>query len=155
MYQYVEKSGMLRVGEERLVDRIDAPGWLLAAAARVWGSLDGKYVRVRVEIDGPDRAYPIEFSPHKLKLAGDTLPVNYGGFLTVYDDSCKAYAGAVAPSMPIPFAKRIEIKLIAPSTPVEEPTAPPINYYVAYALAKVIDEREFRQSLRSLLGLGA
>jgi hypothetical protein len=151
MYQYIEKTGVLNIGEEKLIDRIDAPGWVLACAAYVSGSLDAKYVRVHIEIDGPDRAYPIDFAPYRLKALGLVSPINYGGFLTCYDDTNKIYAGAVSTSQPIPFAKRFEGKLIAPPSPIDEATPLPIEYHVAYALAKVIDEKAFRRSLQELL----
>jgi hypothetical protein len=151
MYQYVEKTGTLNIGEEKLIDRVEAPGWALACVAYVKGSLDAKYVRVHAEIDGPDRAYPIEFTPYGLKEFGDVSPISYGGFLTRYDDANKIYAGAISPSHPMPFSKKFEVKLIAPSAPIEESDALPITYHVAYVLAKVIDEKAFRRSLLELL----
>jgi hypothetical protein len=150
MYQYVEKTGILRIGEEKLIDRVDAPGWALAWSAIVKGSLDAKYVRVHAEIDGPDRAYPIDFTPYGMKEFGVVSPISYGGFLSRYDDTNKVYAGAISPTHPMPFSKRIEIKLIAPSAPIEESSALPIDYTVVYVLAKVIDEKAFRRSLLEL-----
>ena len=147
MYQYVEKTGLLNIGEEKLLDRVEAPGWFLAASAYMKDSLDAKYVRIHVEIDGPDRAYPIDFTPYGMKEFNTTQPLNYGGFLTRYDDTEKVYVGAISPSQPMPFAKRFEIKLIAPSAPVDEKTALPINFKVVYTLAKIVDEALFRRSL--------
>jgi len=151
MYQYVEKTGVLNIGEEKLLDRVEAPGWFLAAAMYMDGSLDAKYVRIHVEMDGPDKAYPIDFSAYGMKVFNLTQPLNYGAFLTRYDDTEKVYAGAISPSQPMPFSKRFDIKLIAPTAPVEETTAPPINFKVGYTLAKIVDEALFRRSLLELL----
>jgi hypothetical protein len=151
MYQYVDKSGTLNLGEEKVLDRLEAPGWILDMFGRVDGSKDAKYARFRIEIDGPDRAYPIVFSAYDLKLASLTVPVNHGVFLTCYDDAEKVYVGALSPSQPVPFCRRVEVKIIAPTAPVEETTALPINYRVVYTLAKIIDEKAFRRSLLELL----
>jgi hypothetical protein len=151
MYQYVEKDGTLKLGEEKFIDRVEAPGWALAWSAIVKGSLDGKYVRVHVEIDGPDRAFPIDFTPYGMKEFGAVSPINYGGFLTRYDDTNKVYAGAISPAHPMPFSKRLEIKLIPPTAPIEETSSLPITYKVVYILAKIIDEKAFRRSLLELL----
>jgi hypothetical protein len=158
MYQYVEKEGVLNIGGEELVDRVEAPGWLLDAALYLKGSLDAKYVRVHIEIDGPDRAFPIDFSPFGLKEFNVSMPVGFGAYLLRYDDTYDTatgkeptYVGAVTPSNPIPFSKRFEVKLIAPSSPVEEASSKPIKYHATYSLAKIIDAREFRRSLLELL----
>jgi hypothetical protein len=151
MYQYVEKEGVLNIGGEELIDRVDAPGWVLDAALYLKGSLDAKYVRVHIEIDGPDRAFPIDFTAFGLKEFNVSTPVSFGAYLLRYDDTNKVYAGAVSPSNPIPFSRRFEVKLIAPSSPVEETTSLPIKYHATYSLAKIIDEKEFRRSLLELL----
>jgi hypothetical protein len=39
---------------------------------------------------------------------------------------------------------------MAPAAPIEETTALPINYRVVYTLAKIIDEKAFRNSLLQL-----
>jgi len=151
MYQYVEKTSTLTLGREATIDTVEAKGWLLTAAAFLSGSRDAKYVRIHVEIDGPDRAYPIDFSLQGLKEFGVNQPINYGAFLLRYSDEEKKYAGAITPSKPMPIAKKLEVKLIPPQAPIEETTALPISYHCAYALAKVIDEEEFKRSLRELL----
>jgi hypothetical protein len=151
MYQYVEKEGVLSIGGEVLVDRVEAPGWVLDTALYLKGSLDAKYVRVHIEIDGPDRAFPIDFSAIGLKEFNVSMPVGFGAYLLRYDDTNKVYVGAVTPSNPIPFSRRFEVKLIAPSSPVEETTSLPIKYHATYSLAKIIDEKEFKRSLHELL----
>jgi hypothetical protein len=151
MYQYVEKPGELRLGVEQRVDVVEAPGFLLTVAAMAWGSLDAKYVRIHVEIDGPDRAYPIDFTAKGLHDYGKERPDNFGPYLTVYDDVNKVYAGIMTPSHPIPVARRFELKLIPPSQPVEEASPLPIKYHGVYALAKIIDAEELRRSLQELL----
>jgi len=151
MYQYVERDGVLTLGQEKLVDVVEAPGYVLVVAALATGSLDAKHVRIHVEIDGPDRAYPIDFTAYGLHVYGVERPANFGPYLTVYDDVNKAYAGALTPSQPIPFARRFELKLIPPAQPKEEASPLPIKYHAVYALAKIIDAEEFRRSLQELL----
>jgi len=151
MYVHKEDAGVLNLGKEQLIDTVQAPGFVLAAAATLENSLDAKYVRVHIEIDGPDRAYPIDFTPFGMYKFGLTIPINFGAFLTVYDDTNKRYAGVVSPSNPIPFSKKFEIKLIPPSQPIEESTALSINYKAVYELVKIIDVAEFKRSLQELL----
>lgn len=150
MYVHKEDVGVLSLGKEKLIDTIEASGFVLAAAATLENSLDAKYVRIHIEIDGPDRAYPIDFTPYGMYKFGLTTPISFGGFLTVYDDANKRYAGVVSPTNPIPFSKKFEVKLIPPSQPVEETTALSINYKAVYELVKIIDVEEFKASLREL-----
>jgi hypothetical protein len=152
MYVYREPEGVLTLGQDKLLDTVDAPGFVLFFSMLVKESLDAKYVRLFIEIDGPERAYTIDASPFELKTFGLTSPTNYPAFVTVYDDVNKVYVGCVAPSQPIPFARRFLLKLVPPNNPVEESTAKPIIYKAAYALAKIDNEKEFRRSLLELLG---
>ena len=152
MYIHKEDVGTLTLGKEKLIDVVEAPGFVLSAAATLRGSLDAKYVRVHVEIDGPDRAYPIDFTPYGMYRLGLTVPISFGGFITVYNDTEKDYAGVISPSNPIPFSKRFEIKLIPPSQPIEETTALPISYKAFYELVKITDPEDFRRSLKEALG---
>jgi len=158
MYVYREPEGVLTLGQDKLLDTVDAPGFVLFFSMLVKDSLDAKYVRLFIEIDGPERAYTIDASPFELKTFGLTLPTNYPAFVTVYDDTydpttgkVPTYVGVVAPSQPIPFARRFLLKLVPPNNPVEESTAKPITYKAAYALAKIDNEKEFRRSLLELL----
>jgi hypothetical protein len=152
MYQWSDKSGILGIGEERIIERFEAPGWILDIFGRFEGSRDAKYAKIRVEIDGPDRAYPIVFSAYDLRLANLTMPINHGVFLTYYNDTEGAYVMALSTSQPVPFCRRVEIKIIAPTAPVEETTAIPLKYRIVYTIAKVIDRDEFMRSLHELLG---
>lgn len=151
MYIHRVATGTLRIGEEKRIDLVEAPGLMIAVAGILSGSLDAKHVHIHVEIDGPEKAYPVDFTMYSTKYFGATLPVNWGGFLTVYDDTEKRYAGAIAPSNPIPFSRRFEIKLIPPAQPVEESEAKPISYWALYDLVKIIDIEEFKASLREIL----
>jgi hypothetical protein len=153
MWQYVEKKGILKIGQEELLDTIEAPGWLMAVSGYFRNSLDGKYVRIHAEIDGPDRAFPIDFSLYGIKEFGLTMPINFGGYVTRYDDTEKIYVGGITPSLPIPFCRRFQIRLIPPSAPIEESTAVSIEYHACYILAKVIDIDEFKRSFRELFGI--
>jgi hypothetical protein len=155
MWQYVEREGYLYIGKELLLDTIEAPGWLMAVSGYFKGSLDGKYVRIHVEIDGPDKAFPIDFTLEGVKEFGLTMPIPFGGYITRYDDTEKIYVGCITPSPPIPFCRRFQIRLIPPSAPVEESTAVPIQYHAAYILAKVIDVDEFMRSVHKLFGMYA
>ena len=150
MFVHKEDVGTLTLGKEKLVDVVEAPGYVLAAAIRVSGSLDAKYVRYHIEIDGPEKAYPIDVTIYGGYLAGLTSPLNYGGFVTVYNDTEKVYAGVVSPSVPVPFSKRFEVKIIPPSQPIEETTALPITYKAYYELVKITDLEDFKQSLREV-----
>lgn len=158
MYQYVEKTsaelGYIEVGKEKLIDVVEAPGFLLAAGLYLKGSKDAKYVRVHVEIDGPDKAYPIDFTADGLNAFGLVNPLNYGAFLTVYNDEEKVYAGALSPSQPIPFSKKFEVRLIPPSHPIEETQPLKISFHASYSLVKIIDVGMFKTSVREVLGGG-
>jgi len=107
-------------------------------------------VKISVEVD---RVYPIVFSAYDLKLASLIMPVNHGAFLTCYDDAEGVYVMALSTSQPIPFCRRVEIKIIAPTAPIEEEAAIPLKYRISYTLAKVIDRDEFMRSLHEIFGL--
>ena len=152
MYVHREKQGYLTLGKEEVIDVIKAPGFFLSAGGLLEESRDAKYVHIHVEIDGPDRAYPIDFMPYGLYRFGLVSPMNFGAYLTIYDDDKKQYAAALTPSHPIPFSKRFEVKLIAPPQPIEETEALPIRYHVAYEVVRITDVEEFKESVREVLG---
>jgi hypothetical protein len=152
MYVYKEFEGVLNVGEEKQLDVFFAPGYVLFLSGMVSGSKDAKYVRMVLEIDGPEKAFTIDTSPKELQEFGLNSPTNFPAFVTVFDDVAKKYAGHVAPSIPISFTRKFLLKLVAPPRPVEEASAIPIQYKVAMALVKIVDEKEFRRSLHELLG---
>jgi hypothetical protein len=151
MYQYTEIPGIINIGEEKVLGRIDAPGWLLGFAMVTVGSLDGKYVRIHVEIDGPEKAYPIDFTIYGVHEGGSVYPSNFGPFVTRYDDTNKYYAVGMTPSHPIPFSRRIEFRLITPPTPIDEKPPLPIGYKAFITLIKIIDVEAFKRSLHRLM----
>lgn len=151
MYVYKEPEGLLYYGQEKVLDTVEAPGWLLFFSGRVSDNLDGKYVRLVLEIDGPEKAYTIEASAYELKEHGVVMPTNYSAYLTVYDDTNRVYAGCINPSIPMPFSRRFTLKAIPPNTPIEETVIKPIKYRAAYALVKITDVEEFKRSLQELL----
>lgn len=151
MYQYIDRSSLLNIGEEKLVERINAPGWFLGGVAILTGSMDAKYVHFRIEIDGPEKAYPTDVTPYDVHEGGSVYPVNFGMYVPRYDDTNKYYVVGMAPSHPLPFTRRIEFKLTAPATPVEEKSAIPIKYRVLVTLIKVIDVEAFKRSLQKII----
>jgi hypothetical protein len=153
MYVFKEFEGALQLGVEQKLDEFVAPGFVLFLSGLVNGSRDAKFVTMRLEIDGPEKAFRIDTSPHELRVFGLTSPTNFPAFLTIFDDTAKTYAAHVAPSIPIPFTRKFLLKLVPPEKPIEEPQPIPIRFSVAMALVKIVDEEEFRRSFLELLGL--
>jgi hypothetical protein len=151
MYHYSDIPGTLSYGDTRELARIEAPGWFLGFAGHVSGSRDAKYVRVRVEMDGPEKVFPVELSPSDVFTFGWTMPHNFGAYVTRYDDSTMEYAGSITPSKPIPFTRSFVVKIMAPPSPKEEATPKPMNYRVIITVAKIVDVEEFRRSVWEIL----
>jgi len=147
-----EIDGVLGIGEEKEIDRVEAPGMFCAAGCLLEGSRDAKYVRLHVEFDGPERAYPIDFSAYGLKAFNLSMPISFGAYFTLYDDTSKQYAAVITPSKPMPFARRFTAKFIAPTAPTEEAEALPITYHIAYEAVKIVDVEELKASLQEVLG---
>jgi hypothetical protein len=152
MYHAVDVQGILNYGDTRELARIEAPGWFLGFAGYASGSRDAKYIRVRVEMDGPEKVFPIELSPFEVHTLGWTMPHNFGAYITRYDDSTAEYAGSITPCKPIPFTRSFVVKIIAPPNLREETAPKPMNYRILMTVAKIVDVEEFKRSVREVLG---
>ena len=152
MYQHKAKSGAIRTGEEEVVARIRSPGYLIRVSALLEGNLDAKYVKLRVTLDGPRSPFPMEFAPHDVEVPGYLGHANFGAFTTLYSDEDMKYSVVICPCRPVPFAEELEVRLIAPSQPVEESTAVSTDYVVEYTVIRITDVRRFRADLRAVLG---
>jgi hypothetical protein len=144
-------AGILKHGAVAEVANVTGKGYLLFAAARLWNSGDGKYVELHADFDYPEWTYPIHFSIDSLQAFGDTLPINYGAYATVIDDTNKVYAAAITPSNPMPFSKNFKVTLIAPSQPIVDSND--IVYVVVYGYVLITDEEAFKESVRELYGI--
>ena len=143
--------GILPRGADQLITEISGPGYMLFAAARLWNSVDGKYVEVRADFDFPDWTYPIHFSIDGLQAFGDTRPIDYGAYATIIDDTNLIYAAALTPSNPLPFRKNLKISLVAPPQPIVDNN--PIYYTIVYGYVLITDVEEFKESIREVFGI--
>jgi len=144
-------AGVLKHGATVDVFNSKGKGYFLFAAARLWNSGDGKYVEVHTDFDYPEWTYPIHFSIDSLQYFGDTLPINYGAYATIIDDTNKVYAAVTTPSKPMPFSKNFKITLIAPSQPISDSND--IYYTFVHSYILVTDEEAFKESVRDMYGI--
>ena len=144
-------AGVLKHGAVVEVANVTGKGYLLFAAARLWNSGDGKYVELHADFDYPEWTYPIHFTIDGLQAFGDTLPINYGAYATVIDDTNKVYAAAITPSNPMPFSKNFKVTFIAPPQPIVDSND--ILYVVLYGYLLITDEEAFKESVRELYGV--
>jgi len=152
-YQYMRKTGKIKVGErQKLLDETSGRGYILYAAAGMSGSLDAKYFRFDIEVDGPGRAFAIVGDYAFLKKYGYLTPIPYGIVLTKFSDEEKAYNAVTTFSKPTPFTRRIRAFITPPSEPVEETTVTEIDYSVTIGLVRIEDIDTFIKSVRYVLG---
>ena len=152
-YQYIHKSGKIKVGErQKLLDEITGRGYILYAAGGMFGSLDGKYFKFIVEIDGPGKAFSIPGDYSALKWYGYFQPLPYGITLTKFSDKEKAY-NAITTFRPTPFSRRIRIFVNPPLQPVEEPEVTEVLYSVTGGIVRIEDMDTFIKSVRHVLGI--
>jgi len=152
-YQWIHRSGKVKVGEGiREVDKVEGRGFFFYSSAELKNSLDAKYSKFIIEIDGPGTPFTITGDFEDLYRAGYTFSLPFGVVLTRYSDSDKLYHAITTLSKPTPFVKRIRLLLQPPTAPIEESEVTEIEYEITAGIVTIEDLELFRDSIRYVFG---
>ena len=152
-YQWIRRTGKVKVGEgTKEIDKVEGRGFFFYSSAELRNSLDAKYCKFIIEIDGPGTPFTIIGDFEDLHRVGYTFSLPFGVVLTKYSDSDKLYNAIATLGKPMPFVKRTRLLLQPPAAPVDEPGVTEIEYEISAGIVTIEDLELFRDGIRYIFG---
>ena len=141
----IDSPIVVQAGQDYVIDEIsEVNGWIWIAS----GEVDYPYCQLLVTYhDARGRKNTVDMRPYGPYHAGMMFPSAFGLTAGVYDQDEERYVVNLMPVNPIPYKGYLRVSLKAP------PTSNVTLLAYHHAVIEIVDEEEFKKSLREVLGV--
>ena len=140
----IDRPAVVKAGEEYVIEEITKiSGWLWMASAEV----DYPYCQITVTyMDALGKKHTINMMPYGPYHGGMLFSNAFGLTAGVYDQDEERYVANFLPVSPTPYKGYVKLSLVAP------PTRDVTLLAFHAAIVEIVNEEEFRRSVKELLG---